>query len=271
MKRFTMTTILVLALVASLAGATERIHTIEAEDYFSIAGITGIALSPDGTTAAWTEMRWDEEDDGRNTELWTINLESKEPQRLTFDGMGPSGIRFGRDGRWIYFSASDADGDSQIWRIATAGGDAKKMTSVSDGIDLCDLSADEHTLVYTISADQTDDEWKSLMFAWTVCKHVKSNAIVVAKGERAVGIGAGQMARVDSVTIAVESAGKKAKNAVLASDGFFPFPDSVERAADAGISAIIQPGGSIKDKEVVKAADDHGIAMVISGQRTFLH
>ncbi len=133
-----------------------------------------------------------------------------------------------------------------------------------------DLDAKDRMTTATIRSP-TDDEWKSLMFAWKVCTHVKSNAIVVAKGSRAVGIGAGQMARVDSVSIAVHQAGKKAKNAAMASDGFFPFPDSVETAADAGISAIIQPGGSIKDKEVVKAADDHGIAMVISGQRTFLH
>jgi len=133
-----------------------------------------------------------------------------------------------------------------------------------------DLNAVDRMTTPTVRSP-TDDEWKSLMFAWKVCKHVKSNSIIVARGERTVGIGAGQMARVDSVTIAVERAGKKAKNAALASDGFFPFPDSVERAADAGISAIIQPGGSIKDREVVKAADDNGIAMVISGQRTFLH
>ena len=162
MKRFSMTMILVLALVASLASAGERTHQIEAEDYFSIAGITGIALSPDGTTAAWTEMRWDSEDDGRNTELWTVDLESREPQRLTFDGMGPSGIRFSRDGRWVYFSASDSDSNSQIWRIAPMGGDVKKLSSVSDGIDLWDLSADGNVLVYTVSADQTDDEWKDL-------------------------------------------------------------------------------------------------------------
>ncbi len=162
MKRFLMTTTLVLVLLTSLAGAGDRTHQIEADDYFSIAGITGIALSPDGTTAAWTEMRWDEAADGRTTELWVIDLDSKEPQRLTFDGIGPSGIRFSRDGRWIYFSASDGDDNTQVWRIASAGGDAQKMTSISDGIDLWDLSADENTLVYTISADQTDDEWKDL-------------------------------------------------------------------------------------------------------------
>lgn len=160
MKRVTM--IVVLALVTTLAGAGERTHQIEAEDYFSIAGITGVALSPDGKIAAWTDMRWDSEADGRITELWTIDLQSREPKRMTFDGMGPSGIQFSRDARWIYFSASDADDAGQIWRIASEGGDAKKITSVSDGIELWDLSADGHKLVYTVNADQTDDEWKDL-------------------------------------------------------------------------------------------------------------
>jgi len=162
MKRYSTITILVLVLATSLAGAGERTHTIEAEDYFSIAGIYGIALSQNGSMAAWTESRWSVDDDGRNTELWTIDLESKEPQRLTFDGMGPSGIRFSQDSRWIYFSASDTNDNSQIWRIASAGGDAKKMTSISDGIDLWDLSADGSKLVFTISSDHTDDEWKDL-------------------------------------------------------------------------------------------------------------
>ncbi|RLE25054.1 MAG: S9 family peptidase [Acidobacteria bacterium] len=162
MKRYSTITILVLFLAASLAVAGERTHQIEAEDYFSIAGMTGIALSPDGTTAAWTESRWSKEDDGRQTELWSMDLERREPKRLTFEGMGPSGIRFSRDGRSIYFSASDGDGNSQIWRIESAGGNPKKLTSVSDGIELWDLSADENVLVYTISTDQTDDEWKDL-------------------------------------------------------------------------------------------------------------
>lgn len=129
---------------------------------------------------------------------------------------------------------------------------------------------EEHGIVPT-DRSPTRAEWVDLRFAWKVVAHVKSNAIVVAKGRRTVGIGAGQMSRIDSVKIAVERAGKRAKDAVLASDGFFPFPDSVEHAANAGISAIIQPGGSVKDKEVIRAADDHGIAMVFTRKRTFLH
>jgi dipeptidyl aminopeptidase/acylaminoacyl peptidase len=162
MKKIPLMMTLILVLCAAVAGAGSRTHQIEVEDYFSIAGITGIALSPEGNTAAWTESRWDVEADGRNTELWTVDLATKETQRLTFDGMGPSGIRFSIDSRWIFFAAGDDDGNSQIWRIAADGGDARKLTAVSEGIELWDLSADGRTLVYTVSSDQTDDEWKDL-------------------------------------------------------------------------------------------------------------
>lgn len=111
----------------------------------------------------------------------------------------------------------------------------------------------------------------SLLFAWKAAKHVKSNAIVIAKGERTIGIGGGQPSRVDSVRIAINKAGKNAKGACLASDGFFPKPDSILAAAKARISAIIQPGGSIKDEEAIKAADKAGIAMVFTEVRHFKH
>jgi len=112
---------------------------------------------------------------------------------------------------------------------------------------------------------------ESLIFGWKICKHVKSNAIVFSQGTKTVGIGAGQMSRVDSVIIASRKAGANAKGATLASDAFFPKPDSIEMAAKAGITAIIQPGGSIKDEEVIKAADSFGIAMVFTGVRHFKH
>lgn len=117
----------------------------------------------------------------------------------------------------------------------------------------------------------SEKEMEDLIFAWKVAKHVKSNAIVIAKDKRAVGIGAGQMSRIDSTEIALKKAGERAKGAVLASDGFFPFADSILRAADAGITAIIQPGGSIRDAEVIKAANRSGIAMVFTGVRHFKH
>jgi phosphoribosylaminoimidazolecarboxamide formyltransferase/IMP cyclohydrolase len=118
----------------------------------------------------------------------------------------------------------------------------------------------------------TVDETKGLEFAWRVCKHVKSNAIVLAQGgEVTVGIGAGQMSRVVSVQIACEKAGEKARGSVLASDAYFPFPDGVEAAAKAGVTAVAQPGGSVKDGDVVAAADALGLAMVLTGVRHFRH
>lgn len=120
----------------------------------------------------------------------------------------------------------------------------------------------------------TEAEIRALLFAWKVCKHVKSNAIVFANEFQTVGVGAGQMNRVDSIRIAAMRAEKTAlelKNTVLASDAFFPFRDNVDEAAKFGISAIIQPGGSVKDEEVIAAADEHDLAMVFTGIRHFKH
>lgn len=117
----------------------------------------------------------------------------------------------------------------------------------------------------------TESEWNDLHFAWRVVKHVKSNAIVVAKEGVVRGVGAGQMNRVGSVRLALEQAGEHARGAVLASDAFFPFPDSIDLAARAGIRAIVQPGGSKKDPEVIAAANETGIAMVFTGIRHFRH
>jgi len=113
--------------------------------------------------------------------------------------------------------------------------------------------------------------WSDLRFAWTVVKHVRSNAIVLAHQQAAIGIGAGQMSRVEAVELAVHRAGARARGAVLASDGFFPYPDSVEVAARAGVRAIVEPGGSVKDSEAIAAADAAGLAMVFTGERHFKH
>lgn len=119
--------------------------------------------------------------------------------------------------------------------------------------------------------EPTEEEWRDLTFAWRVVKHVKSNAIVLARGGQTVGIGAGQMSRVDSVKIAVMKAHLSIQGSVVASDAFFPFPDGVEEASKAGVGAVIQPGGSIRDKEVIEAADRLGMAMVFTGMRHFRH
>jgi phosphoribosylaminoimidazolecarboxamide formyltransferase/IMP cyclohydrolase len=120
----------------------------------------------------------------------------------------------------------------------------------------------------------TDAEWGELLFAWRVCKHVRSNAIVLAKDLATAGIGAGQMSRVDSVRLAIEKAGQAERplaGAVMASDAFFPFADGPQLAIDAGVRAIIQPGGSQRDPEVVAACDAAGIAMVFTSRRHFRH
>ena len=117
----------------------------------------------------------------------------------------------------------------------------------------------------------TDAETRALAFAWRVVKFVKSNAIVLAMADRTTGIGAGQMNRVGAARIAIEQAGALAAGSVLASDAFFPMRDTVDTAAAAGIRAIIQPGGSLKDADSIAAANEHGIAMVFTGQRHFLH
>ena len=117
----------------------------------------------------------------------------------------------------------------------------------------------------------TDAELADLQFAWLVCKHVKSNAIVLAKGGMVVGVGAGQMSRVDSTHLAIRKAGDRAKGSVLASDAFFPFRDNLDLAAQAGITAAVQPGGSMRDADSVAACDEHGLAMVCTGVRHFRH
>lgn len=132
-------------------------------------------------------------------------------------------------------------------------------------------TVDEMGLKVVTEREPTLEELTDLMFAWRVVKSVKSNAIVLASGLTTVGIGAGQMSRVDAVEIAVRKAGDKAKGAVLASDAFFPKADGVEAAAKAGVTAIIQPGGSIRDEESIRAANRHHIAMVFTGYRHFRH
>jgi len=148
------------------------------------------------------------------------------------------------------------------------------ITSVEGGMLVQDndaLQLDPSTLKVVTDRAPTDEELKQLLFGWKVVKHVKSNAIVLAKDNMTIGVGAGQMNRVGAARIAIEQAGEKAKGSVLASDAFFPMGDTVELAAQAGITAIIQPGGSIKDEESIAAANKYGIAMVFTGVRHFKH
>jgi phosphoribosylaminoimidazolecarboxamide formyltransferase/IMP cyclohydrolase len=117
----------------------------------------------------------------------------------------------------------------------------------------------------------TPEEKRALLFAWKVCKHVKSNAILYARDGQTVGVGAGQMSRVDSCRLGAQKAVLPLKGTVAASDAFFPFPDGVEDIAKAGATAIIQPGGSVRDQEVIEAADRLGLAMIFTGVRHFRH
>ena len=134
-----------------------------------------------------------------------------------------------------------------------------------------DLTVNTDNLQVVTERAPTEEEIHSLLFAWKLAKHVTSNAVVFVKDERAVGIGAGQMSRVDSAKIAAMKANESTEGCVLASDAFFPFRDGVDTAAEAGVTAIIQPGGSIRDQEVIDAANEHGIAMVFTGCRVFRH
>jgi phosphoribosylaminoimidazolecarboxamide formyltransferase/IMP cyclohydrolase len=148
------------------------------------------------------------------------------------------------------------------------------LKDVSGGIllqdaDVCPLH-DSDLKVVTKRAP-TAGEKRALLFAWKVCKHVKSNAILYARDGQTVGVGAGQMSRVDSCKMGAMKAVLPLQGTVAASDAFFPFPDGVEEIAKTGATAIIQPGGSVRDQEVIDAADRHGMAMLFTGVRHFRH
>jgi len=135
--------------------------------------------------------------------------------------------------------------------------------------DIIDL--DESLLQVVTNRQPTPQEWQDLRFAWKVVKYVKSNAIVLCKDKQLLGVGAGQMNRVQSVRLSAAQAGEKARGSVLGSDAFFPFADNIEEAAKCGVTAIIQPGGSVRDQEVIEACNRYGIAMVFTGIRHFRH
>lgn len=157
---------------------------------------------------------------------------------------------------------------------ADAAGGALRVSPVAGGLlvqeyDRRQLQPSDLTVV--TERKPSEEELAQLAFAWKVVKHVKSNAIVLARDNMTIGVGAGQMNRVGAARIAIEQAGERAVGAVLASDAFFPMPDTVEEAAKAGVTAIIQPGGSIRDQDSIDACNRHGIAMVFTGVRHFKH
>lgn len=155
-----------------------------------------------------------------------------------------------------------------------AGFVAKSVTSVGGGILIQEedhLSFADAICTIPTKREPTQAEWAALQFGWHVVKHVKSNAIVLSDDKQTLGIGAGQMNRVGAANIAIHQAGPRATGAVLASDAFLPMADTIELAATAGITAIIQPGGSVRDQDSIDAANKHGMAMVFTGIRHFKH
>jgi phosphoribosylaminoimidazolecarboxamide formyltransferase / IMP cyclohydrolase len=164
------------------------------------------------------------------------------------------------------------DNERRRWNIGE-----RDLKRVMGGLLVQDRDADledRSTMEVVSERTPTEREWGEMLFAWKVCKHVRSNAIVLARELASVGIGAGQMSRVDSVRIAIEKAtavGSELQGAAMASDAFFPFPDGPQAAIDAGVTAIIQPGGSKRDADVVAAADAAGVAMVFTHRRHFKH
>ncbi|HEX5701209.1 MAG TPA: bifunctional phosphoribosylaminoimidazolecarboxamide formyltransferase/IMP cyclohydrolase [Rubrobacter sp.] len=161
-------------------------------------------------------------------------------------------------------------------RVLVAGPLSRPALSsrhVTGGVLLQSSDAVEDDSEYRVVTETrpSPEQMRDLIFAWRVARVVKSNAIVLAKDRTTVGVGAGQMSRVDSSGIAVKKAGERAQRAAAASDAFFPFADGVEALAEAGIDTVIQPGGSVRDEEVIEAANLHGLAMVFTGRRHFLH
>lgn len=181
-------------------------------------------------------------------------------------GYAPAALAVLTKKKNIRLLATDAPFDA-----AGAGQDFKRVSGglLVQDTDVFDVQRGEMKVV--TKREPTPEEWRELAFAWKVVKHVKSNAIVITAGGQTLGVGAGQMNRVGSAQIALKQAGDKARGAVLASDAFFPFRDTIDTAARAGITAVIQPGGSIRDEESIAAADEAGMAMVFTGVRHFRH
>ena len=158
--------------------------------------------------------------------------------------------------------------------LGSIGKDALEYRRVSGGLlvqDCDDRPDPEADWKVVTTRSPSESEMIDLKFGWSVCRHVKSNAIVYAKDGMIVGVGAGQMSRLDSAEIAAKKAGDRSKGGIVASDAFFPFRDGIDAAMKAGITAVIQPGGSVKDQEVIAAANDHGMAMIFTGRRHFKH
>ena len=218
---------------------------------------------------------------------WNMVWEFEEPAACIIKHTNPCGAAIGSDLSKIFlevimapkFSAKaltilTAKKNIRLIELAKPEVDQVVVKKVSGGLLVQtedDLKEDETSYTVVTKVQPTEEQWQELRFAWKMVKHVKSNAILIAKDLQTLGVGAGQMNRVGAAKIALEEAGEKAKGAVLASDAFFPFGDTVATAAEHGITAIIQPGGSIRDEESIAKADEAGIAMVFTHVRHFKH
>jgi phosphoribosylaminoimidazolecarboxamide formyltransferase/IMP cyclohydrolase len=235
------------ATAATLCDAYRRAH--EADPVSAFGAIIGLNRPLDGATAQAIAATFVEAviapgytDDARRA------LADKKNLRLL--DMPPAGS-----------GQTTADGGFEVRRVS--GG---MLVQDRDAV-----RVDPAALTTVTRRAPTAAEMRALRFAWTVVKHVKSNAIVLAGEQATVGVGAGQMSRVDAVKLAIMKAATTTRGTVLASDAFFPFRDGVDVAATAGVTAIIQPGGSVRDAEAIAAADEHGLAMVFTGTRHFRH
>ena len=166
---------------------------------------------------------------------------------------------------------AETDGWEAEWRSVFSGLLLQKRDRVSEARSTWP-SGDSPSVV--TKRRPTPEEWEALRFAWRICAHVKSNAVIFTDGQRTLAMGAGQTSRVDAVNVAVMKARtveRSLAESVAASDAFFPFRDGLDAIAAAGATAIVQPGGSVRDAEVIAAADEHGLAMVLTGRRHFRH
>jgi phosphoribosylaminoimidazolecarboxamide formyltransferase/IMP cyclohydrolase len=162
----------------------------------------------------------------------------------------------------------------RVMRMIKPASSSFDVRTISGGLLVQDRdrgTLDEADLKVATERKPSEEEMRALRFAWIVAKHVKSNAIVYARDGQLIGVGAGQMSRVDSVKIGAMKAALPLEGCALASDAFFPFRDGIDEAARVGVTAIIQPGGSVRDAEVIEAANEHGMAMVLTGMRHFKH
>jgi len=226
-------------------------HALETDPVASFGGIVGVNRELDGATAR--------------------EIAANSYEAVVAPGFSQAAIGILKAKRGLELLAVPPDPTDGMRDYGIANLDFKRVAGGLLVEDLDDLGLDRGQLQVVTSRRPTLEELTDLLFAWRAVRHVRSNAIVLARNAATVGIGAGQASRQVSVEIALRRAGDRAKTAVMASDAYFPFPDGIQAAATAGVTAIIQPGGSIRDEMAIEVADRHHLAMVFTGRRHFRH